>query len=85
MQTPLQLLALQAAAALLAIKQPHRIKFSIQLNRIMDLNALSNGETSEFHSLALLAGTKANTNVLSHKEAMKAEDKKNSSKPWKKK
>ena len=41
----------------------------------MDLTALSNGETNEFHPLALVAGTKANPNILSHKEAMKAGDK----------
>eukprot|EP00957_Ditylum_brightwellii_P079360 6033720-Ditylum_brightwellii.AAC.1 len=29
---------------------------------------------NEFHPLALVAGTKANPNVLSHREAMKAED-----------
>eukprot|EP00957_Ditylum_brightwellii_P180873 13779937-Ditylum_brightwellii.AAC.1 len=39
---PLQLLALQAAATLLANKKPHKIKFSRQLNRLMDLTALSN-------------------------------------------
>eukprot|EP00957_Ditylum_brightwellii_P010575 800833-Ditylum_brightwellii.AAC.1 len=40
----------------------------------MDLSLLSNGETNEFHPLALVTGTKANPNVLSHIEAMKAED-----------
>eukprot|EP00957_Ditylum_brightwellii_P125389 9556795-Ditylum_brightwellii.AAC.1 len=52
---PLQLLALQAAATLLASKKPHRIKFSRQLNRLMDITVLSNGETNEFHPLALVA------------------------------
>eukprot|EP00957_Ditylum_brightwellii_P094674 7209999-Ditylum_brightwellii.AAC.1 len=33
---PLQLLALQAAATLLANKKPHRIKFSRQLNRLKE-------------------------------------------------
>eukprot|EP00957_Ditylum_brightwellii_P067178 5098755-Ditylum_brightwellii.AAC.1 len=29
---------------------------------------------NEFHPLSLAAGTKANSNVLNHREAMKAED-----------
>eukprot|EP00957_Ditylum_brightwellii_P016610 1248623-Ditylum_brightwellii.AAC.1 len=41
----------------------------------MELTALSNGETNEFHPLALVAGTNANPNILSHKDAMKADDK----------
>eukprot|EP00957_Ditylum_brightwellii_P203213 15333683-Ditylum_brightwellii.AAC.1 len=40
----------------------------------MDLSLLSNGEMNEFHPPALVAGTKANHNVLSNREAMKAED-----------
>ena len=72
---PLQLLALQAAATMLANKKPHRINFNKQLNRLMELTALSNGETNEFHPLALVAGTNANPNILSHKDAIKADDK----------
>eukprot|EP00957_Ditylum_brightwellii_P155249 11818950-Ditylum_brightwellii.AAC.1 len=40
----------------------------------MDLSSLSNGETNEFLHLALVTGTKANSNVLRHREAMKVED-----------
>eukprot|EP00957_Ditylum_brightwellii_P054076 4096208-Ditylum_brightwellii.AAC.1 len=41
----------------------------------MDLSALPNGETNKFHLLALVAGTNSNQNTLSHKEAMKSDDK----------
>eukprot|EP00957_Ditylum_brightwellii_P034817 2638403-Ditylum_brightwellii.AAC.1 len=40
----------------------------------MDLSALPNGEINEFHPLALVAGTNANPNILSHRDAMKVED-----------
>eukprot|EP00957_Ditylum_brightwellii_P192169 14628441-Ditylum_brightwellii.AAC.1 len=40
----------------------------------MDLSSLSNGEMNEFHPLASVAGTKANPDVLSHREAMKVKD-----------
>eukprot|EP00957_Ditylum_brightwellii_P152310 11595857-Ditylum_brightwellii.AAC.1 len=67
-------MALQAAASLLTIKKPNRIKFQMQLDRLMNLSSLPNGEVNEFHSLALVAGTKANPNVLSHREAMESKD-----------
>eukprot|EP00957_Ditylum_brightwellii_P181117 13796940-Ditylum_brightwellii.AAC.1 len=41
----------------------------------MDLSALPNGETNEFHLLALVAGTHSNLNILNHREAMKSDDK----------
>eukprot|EP00957_Ditylum_brightwellii_P194601 14822867-Ditylum_brightwellii.AAC.1 len=40
----------------------------------MDIFSLSNGKMNEFCPLALVAGTKANPNALSHREAMKEED-----------
>eukprot|EP00957_Ditylum_brightwellii_P107160 8175538-Ditylum_brightwellii.AAC.1 len=40
----------------------------------MDLTALPNGEINEFYLLALVAGTSANPNTLSHRDAMKAKD-----------
>eukprot|EP00957_Ditylum_brightwellii_P096346 7338203-Ditylum_brightwellii.AAC.1 len=41
----------------------------------MDLSALPNSETNEFHPLALVAGTNLDPNILSHREAMKSDDK----------
>eukprot|EP00957_Ditylum_brightwellii_P067042 5089097-Ditylum_brightwellii.AAC.1 len=41
----------------------------------MNLSALPNGETNEFHPIALVAGTNSNPNILSHGEAMKSDDK----------
>eukprot|EP00957_Ditylum_brightwellii_P146757 11172542-Ditylum_brightwellii.AAC.2 len=41
----------------------------------MDLSDLPNGETNEFHPLALVAGTNSNPNILSHREAMRSDDK----------
>eukprot|EP00957_Ditylum_brightwellii_P025736 1947360-Ditylum_brightwellii.AAC.1 len=41
----------------------------------MDLSALPNGETNEFRPLALVAGTNLIPNILSHREAIKSDDK----------
>eukprot|EP00957_Ditylum_brightwellii_P112315 8563609-Ditylum_brightwellii.AAC.1 len=41
----------------------------------MDISALPNCETNEFHPLALVAGTNSNPNTISHREAMKSDDK----------
>eukprot|EP00957_Ditylum_brightwellii_P110995 8465115-Ditylum_brightwellii.AAC.1 len=41
----------------------------------MDLSALPNGETNEFHPLALVARPNSNPNTLSHREAMKSNGK----------
>eukprot|EP00957_Ditylum_brightwellii_P166946 12708577-Ditylum_brightwellii.AAC.1 len=41
----------------------------------MDHSVLPNGETNEFHPLALVAGTNSSTNILSHREAMKSDGK----------
>eukprot|EP00957_Ditylum_brightwellii_P170162 12953312-Ditylum_brightwellii.AAC.1 len=67
-------MALQAASSLLANKEPNRIQFQKQLERLMDLTSLPNGEVNEFHQLALVASTKSNPNVLSHIDAIKSKD-----------
>eukprot|EP00957_Ditylum_brightwellii_P038730 2927518-Ditylum_brightwellii.AAC.1 len=69
-----KLMALQAAASLPVNKKPNRFKFQKQFDNLLDLTSLSNGEVNEFHPLALVAGTKSNPNVLSHRDTMKSKD-----------
>eukprot|EP00957_Ditylum_brightwellii_P162968 12409725-Ditylum_brightwellii.AAC.1 len=65
-------MALWAATSLLANKKPNRMKFQKQFDRLIDLTSLPNGEVNQFHPIALVAGTKSNPNVLSHRDAMKS-------------
>eukprot|EP00957_Ditylum_brightwellii_P113760 8673227-Ditylum_brightwellii.AAC.1 len=41
----------------------------------MDLSALPNGETNEFHPLVIVAGTNSNPNIISDREAIKSNNK----------
>ena len=41
----------------------------------MNFSALPNGESNGFHPLSLVAGTNSNPNIISHREAIKSDDK----------
>ena len=69
------MLAFTALAKLIRKKNHTKIPFPQQLDRILSLTTLPNGEINYLHPLALIAGTNANPNILNHREAMKADDK----------
>lgn len=67
--------SMYALAAKLRSTKPHlrcRLTFQETLDRIMDVSAIANGEINETHPLLYAAS--ANPNILTHREAKKADD-----------
>ena len=62
------------AANLARYREPrHNLTFQEQIDRLLDLSSLENGEINDLNPHALAAS--ANPNILSHSQAMKAHDK----------
>eukprot|EP00957_Ditylum_brightwellii_P198470 15126008-Ditylum_brightwellii.AAC.1 len=69
--------ALHAAARNSAKSKQGSATFQKKLQHIMELSVMPKRETNDFHPMALTAGITANPSILSHKDAMKADNKEN--------